>query len=68
MKRPTALIAAAPSPGTRSGAAAMSQIGSPSVFACPISRACEVCPMPRRGEFTIRPKATVSDGLTSSVR
>ena len=33
MNRSTALIAAAASPGTDSGSAATSQIGSPSVFA-----------------------------------
>ena len=52
MKRPTALTAAAASPGTWSGAAATSQTDSPSVLAWPTMRACEVLPMPRRGEFT----------------
>jgi hypothetical protein len=68
MNRPTALIAAGARPGTDSGSAATSQIGSPTVFAYPTSRACEVAPMPRRGEFTTRPNATVSAGFTSSVR
>ena len=43
MKRSTALIAAAPSPGTDSGSAATSQTGSPIVFACPPDAPCEVC-------------------------
>ena len=68
MKRPTALTAAAPRPGPCSGAAATSHTGEPMVFACPIRRAWVVWPIPRRGELTTRPKATVSDGLTSSVR
>ena len=68
MNRPTAFTAAAPSPGISSGVSATSKIGSPIVLACPAIRAWEVSPMPRRGEFTIRPKDTASLGLTSSVR
>ena len=64
MKRSTALIAAAPSPGISSGVDATSQIGSPIVFAWPTIRACVVSPIPRRGELTTRWKATTSCGLT----
>ena len=68
MNRETALIAAAPRPGTSSGASATSHTGSPTVFAWETMRACEVWPIPRRGELTARSKATTSLGLTSSVR
>jgi len=68
MKRPTALIAAEPSPGTSSGVMATSKIGSPIVLAWETIRACEVSPMPRRGELTTRWKDTTSCGLVSSVR
>ena len=68
MKRPTAFTAAGPSPGTDSGAAATSHTGSPSVLAYAARRPCDVVPIPRRGELTMRPKATVSEGLTSRVR
>jgi hypothetical protein len=68
MKRPTALTAAEPSPGTDSGASATSHTDSPIVLAYETSRPCVVLPIPRRGELTARWKAIVSDGLTSSVR
>ena len=68
MKRSTALMAAAPRPGTCWGSAATSQIDSPMVFAYPAMRPCDVWPIPRRGELTMRPKATASAWLTSSVR
>ena len=51
-----------------SGRDATSQIGSPIVFAWPAIRACVVSPIPRRGEFTTRWKATRSCGLTRKVR
>ena len=68
MKRPTALTAAAPRPGTISGRSAISQTTSPTVFAWFRIRACVVSPMPRFGELTMRPKATASLGFVSQVR
>jgi hypothetical protein len=58
-KRETALIAAAPRPGTSSGRPATSQIGSPVVLACEARRPWLVLPMPRRGELTTRAKERV---------
>jgi hypothetical protein len=68
MKRPIALIAARPRPGTRSGSRATSQTGSPSVAAWAITRDSDVCPIPRRGLFATRVKLTWSAGLASSER
>ena len=68
MKRPTDLIAAAPSPGTDSGAEATSQIVCPVVFAWASIRAWLVSPIPRRGELITREKLTASAGFTSSCR
>ena len=68
MNRRSDLIAAAPRPGTSSGAAASSHTVSPVVLACESSRETVVLPIPRRGELTIRVNAPTSCGLTSTVR
>ena len=54
MNRRSDLTAAAPSPGTSSGAAASSHTVSPVVLAWASSRDTVVLPIPRRGELTIR--------------
>ena len=68
MNRRSALIAAAPRPGTCSGSEAASQTETPIVLANPSTREIEVVPMPRRGELTIRVNAPASCGLTSTFR
>ncbi len=54
MKRPSALIAADPSPGTDAGSAAASQMLMPTVEAWVSTRESDVCPIPRRGLFATR--------------
>ena len=68
MKRRSALIAAAPSPGIRSGAEAASQTESPTLAEWATIRDSDVCPSPRRGELATRVKLTTSNGLASSDR
>ena len=68
MKRPSALTAAVPRPGTAAGVAAASQIVMPIVWACVRTRESDVWPMPRRGVFATRWKLTASCGFASSVR
>ena len=68
MKRPNALSAAVPSPGTRSGSAAASHTGTPIVSACESTRDSEVCPIPRFGELATRVNAPASCGLARNVR
>lgn len=68
MKRVKALTAAVPRLGTAAGSAAASHTLMSIAVACAVTRASEVCPMPRRGVFAIRVKATTSCGLPSSVR
>ena len=68
MKRPRALIAAAPRPGTCSGSAAASQMGIPTVLAKLSTLARDVAPIPRRGELTMRVNAPTSWGLIMTVR
>ncbi len=68
MNRSSALIAAAPRPGTCRGDAAASQTDTSIVAAWLVIRASDVCPRPRRGEFAIRVNATTSYGLASSDR
>ncbi len=68
MKRLSALIAAVPSPGTSSGAAAACQTEMSAASACASTRASEVCPSPRRGELAIRVKLTTSNGLARNSR
>ena len=68
MKRRSALTAAAPSPGTSSGAEATSQIELPVVLANASTRDIEVEPIPRLGELTIRMNEPLSCGLTNTCR
>ena len=68
MKRPSALRAAVPSPGTLSGSAAASHTGTPIVSACERTRESEVWPSPRLGELATRVNAPASCGLAMNVR
>ena len=68
MKRPSALLAAVPSPGTLSGSAAASHTGTPIVSAKERTRESEVWPSPRFGEFATRVNAPASCGLIRKVR
>ncbi len=56
MKRPNALTAAVPRPGTAAGSAAASHTLTPIVSAWAMTRESDVCPIPRRGELTTRVK------------
>ena len=68
MKRPSARIAAPPSPGTAAGSAAASQMLAPIVCAWAMTRPSDVWPIPRRGELTTRVNETTSKGLARIVR
>ncbi len=68
MKRPSALRAAVPRPGTSSGTSATSQTGAPVASAWASTRLSDVAPSPRRGELAIRVNALSSCGLTRKVR
>ena len=68
MKRLSALIAAAPSPGISSGETAACHTEMSAASACASTRASDVWPRPRRGELAIRPKLTTSNGLARNCK
>ena len=67
-KRDTALIAAAPSPGTDSGRDMTSQTSSPVVLTWERMRLSVWRPIPRRGELMTRVNEIASAGLARSER